>query len=100
MIKKILLLSLTFSAAAVFAPANINGALNGRVTDANDAAIGDLSVSLINTETGREFSAVSDETGNYSFPLVASGIYRLTVEKQNFKMRKNGTVQRVFRSQL
>ncbi len=87
MIQKItlLLLTLTFSAAAIFGQANINGALNGRVADANDSNVGGASVRLINTETGKEFSAASDEAGNYSFPLLPSGIYRLTIEKQNFK---------------
>lgn len=69
---------------SIFAQASINGALSGRVADANDSAVGGAELVLTNVETNRTIAAVSDEAGNYSFPLVASGIYRLTVEKSGF----------------
>lgn len=69
----------------VAAQANINGALKGRVNDASDASVQGATVNLTSIETNKSFSSVTDESGVYSFPLVGSGVYRLTIEKPGFR---------------
>jgi hypothetical protein len=81
----VLFLVILLNAALAAAQANINGALKGRVADANDAAVTGANVSLKNAETGRGFSAVMDDAGNFAFPLLQPGVYSLTVEKSGYK---------------
>ena len=83
----ILILNINF----VFAQANINGALRGKVADGNDALIVGANVVLKSADTGKELTTVTDEGGNFSFPLIAPGNYSLTVEKSGYKrnLREN-----------
>lgn len=80
--------------ASGFAQANINGALRGKVADGNEALIVGANVILKSADTGREFTAVTDDAGNFSFPLIAPGNYSLITEKSGYKrnVRENISV--------
>ncbi len=59
--------------------------LDGSVTDSSGAAVPRAALRLVNSETGESYQAVSNESGNYDFPLVKPGRYSLTAELSGFK---------------
>lgn len=70
------------------------GTLSGTVTDPSDSSVPGAKVTLTNTETGTTFEAVSDDRGEYRFPLLPPGVYDIKVEKSGFAIqsRKGITV--------
>jgi hypothetical protein len=61
-----------------------NGALVGNVKDESGAAVPGATITAIETRTNISRTAVSNETGNYSFNNLASGIYRVEAELVGF----------------
>lgn len=61
------------------------GSIAGQVTDQSRAVIPSVTVTLINEGTSAERQANTDASGNYVFPLVAAGKYRLRATAQGFK---------------
>ncbi len=67
-------------------PAQVStGSIAGQVTDASHAVIPAVTVTLTNQGTGIQRTAKTDTSGNFVFPLVAPGLYRLRAESQGFK---------------
>src|SRR3984957_20404117 len=58
--------------------------LYGRVTDAQGAAVIDAKVTLTQTETRIQRTSVSNRAGEWEFPAIPVGAYRLSVEKAGF----------------
>ena len=75
------LLSGLFSASAQ----ETRGAILGRVSDASGGAVPGAQVKAINTATGVELSAVTNESGNYTLPYLLAGTYRIEAQAQGFK---------------
>ncbi|MEJ7606137.1 MAG: carboxypeptidase-like regulatory domain-containing protein [Bryobacteraceae bacterium] len=72
------------------------GTLLGRVTDSTEAIMTGAHVSLRNADTGVRFSAVTNKTGDYMFPLLVPGPYTVTVEQSGFKTQtRSGIMVRV-----
>ena len=61
------------------------GALTGTVKDSTGGVIPGVSVTATNIETGLERSALTSETGSYSFSLLPPGNYRLKFAAGGFK---------------
>ncbi|MEZ5399342.1 MAG: carboxypeptidase regulatory-like domain-containing protein [Bryobacteraceae bacterium] len=61
------------------------GSLTGLVTDPSQARLASASMRLINEGTGVALSTTSSSAGEYTFPLLASGSYRLEVELAGFQ---------------
>src|SRR5882724_7217346 len=59
--------------------------LQGLVTDNSGAVITGAKVTLTNQGTNVSVTTNTNETGNYSFPLVAVGDYTVKCEMQGFK---------------
>jgi hypothetical protein len=59
--------------------------LGGTVTDPSGAAIPGATVTVQNTETGLTRTAKSGTGGDYLFPALPVGTYKLTVEKTGFQ---------------
>jgi len=59
--------------------------LRGTILDKSGAAIAGATVTLFNVQQGSERSVSSGETGAYEFLGLSPGIYRLQVEKENFR---------------
>src|SRR5207302_7325681 len=57
----------------------------GLVTDSTGAVIQGAKVTLTNTGTNVVLTTSTNETGNYSFPLLQVGDYSVRVEAQGFK---------------
>ena len=69
------------------AHAQYRGALQGTVTDAQDAVIPGAKVSLIDKETNRTLEATTDESGRYIFNGLAPRPYKMEVTKDGFKKK-------------
>ncbi len=59
--------------------------IQGLVTDTSGAVVSGAKVTITNVGTGISRSGDTNETGNYSFPLVLVGNYDIKVELQGFK---------------
>ena len=59
--------------------------IRGVVTDPSQASVAAAVVVLRNVETGIERTVATDEAGQYVFPLVPPGNYRLTARSPGFK---------------
>ena len=77
------------AAACVLVPALISAQttaeISGRVTDATGAVLPGVDVTLARVDTGTTRSAVTNETGAYSFPSLNPGPYRLQASLQGFR---------------
>lgn len=58
--------------------------LSGRVSDADDAAVGGASVTATNLDTNQKQTATSDAEGRYRFSYLSVGTYRLAAEAAGF----------------
>jgi hypothetical protein len=91
-----LLLSLLFVVAGLVLPLRVkaqtaaSATVVGTVTDQSNAAIPGATVKLVDVATGVSTTATSNASGQYTFPTVTPGTYRVEVTKSGFK---NATVQ-------
>ncbi len=76
--------SILLSVAAMRAQVS-TGSVAGRVTDPASAVVPAASVSLTNQGTGLEKSMKTSGAGDFMFPIVEPGIYKLRVEAVGFK---------------
>jgi hypothetical protein len=61
------------------------GRILGRVADPSGAVLARVKVTLVNDATGTSSNAQTNESGDYVFPQVAVGSYRLEFEQTGFK---------------
>ena len=64
---------------------NDRGTITGEVKDQGGAVIQNVTVVARNNGTAAESKTTTTETGNYTIPSLAAGIYTLTVEVAGFK---------------
>lgn len=64
--------------------AQTTGSITGAVVDANGAAVPNATV-VIKGTGGQEFTVVTNDSGIYRVPSVASGVYSVTTSAPNFK---------------
>jgi trimeric autotransporter adhesin len=57
--------------------------ITGTVTDSTGAVIPGATVTVVNQETNVPMTTVTDETGGFTVPYLAPGIYTVNVEKSN-----------------
>src|SRR4030095_4201009 len=65
--------------------AQVNSTIGGTVEDSSKALIPGVTIRATNTQTGVTNTTVSNESGAYNFPVLASGTYKLTAELPGFK---------------
>ncbi len=61
-----------------------SGQFNGRIVDPTGAAVPGAVVTLLDVQTGFSRNTTTNTQGQYLFPLVAPGEYKLTVTKTGF----------------
>lgn len=61
-----------------------SGAVLGTVRDATQAVVANARITLMNVDTGIQTSTTTDEGGNYLFPNVKLGRYRVSAEMAGF----------------
>jgi Carboxypeptidase regulatory-like domain/TonB dependent receptor len=71
------------------------GTITGRVTDSTGAAMGNVQVSIVQTQTNFHFTSITNEDGIYRVQSLLPGPYTVTFEAQGFKrlVRENLTLQ-------
>jgi hypothetical protein len=63
----------------------VNGTLLGTVNDSSGATVANSKVTATETGTGAMHQSSTNESGNYTFPDLPPGTYRVTVEASGFK---------------
>jgi hypothetical protein len=61
------------------------GEFTGRVTDPSGAAVAGAKITVTDLATGVERQTESNDTGNYTVPLLPPGKYQLTAQKEGFR---------------
>ncbi len=64
---------------------SFRGSMVGLVTDANGAIVPEAKVTLTEIRTAVERTIVTNSTGNYTFPDIIPGVYKVMVSKSGFK---------------
>jgi hypothetical protein len=78
-----------FLALAISAYAQTGtGKIQGTVKDATGAVLPGAKVSIVQTQTARQFSTTSTELGFYLFPSVQVGPYQITIESSGMETWK------------
>ena len=72
-------------AALPLAGQDARGTLLGRVTDSSDALIVGAAVKASNTQTGVQYTSITNSSGDYMLPFLIPGSYTITVEMQGFE---------------
>ena len=70
--------------ALTFAQGPDSGAINGTVTDSSGAALPGVKVTATSPGLQGEQSSVTNQQGNYRFPSIPIGVYKLTYESAGF----------------
>ena len=63
----------------------IRGTITGTVTDSTHAVVPGATVTVTNSATGISSTAVSNQQGSYTIPLLSPGVYQASVELPGFK---------------
>jgi hypothetical protein len=90
------------AAGAVLAQVVITSTILGTVTDPQGAVIPGAKVTLTNVDTGIQWIAATGNNGDYRFPNLIAGHYKVEVNNQGFAPTvstvvplENGTIQRI-----
>jgi hypothetical protein len=73
--------------------ADVGGRIAGVVTDPSSAFVSGVTVTLTNTSNGTKQTAVTNDQGQYSFPVVAVGRYELEISAPGFQAYKKIGIQ-------
>jgi len=73
----------------------VYGSISGAVTDASGAAVPNARVTITDTGRGVTYSAITNESGNYTQGLLTAGVYDVRVESAGFSafVQKNVQVE-------
>ena len=77
--------ALLFGLVLIAFPQADTGVITGRVVDASDAAVPNVQISIVQTETNFHFASDTNNDGIYRVQSLQPGPYRLTFEAQGFK---------------
>jgi hypothetical protein len=75
---------ITLYSSSLFAQA-VNATLLGTVTDVTGAVVANAKVTATETNTAISRTTQTNESGNFTFPDLAPGLYTVTVEQAGFK---------------
>lgn len=74
-----------YTLTPVLRPQSTNASLTGRVTDPSNAVIANAKVAAISAGTNAHYETLTNPSGEYIFPNLPPGPYRVEVEKPGFK---------------
>jgi hypothetical protein len=69
------------------------GEITGRITDSSGAAAPDSAIALTNLATNAVRTTLSTGAGDYTFPSVPPGLYKVRVERPGFKTETSNNVE-------
>jgi hypothetical protein len=90
LLKTFLLFSI--AAGAAFSQVTTTARLDGTVTDPQGASVPGAQVEVVQTATGQNFHAVTDDKGYWALPSLQTGGYKVTVTHTGFRSATNGNV--------
>ena len=76
----------------------VNATLLGTVTDASGAAVASVKVTITETNTGISRASQTNDSGNYVFPDLPPGTYKVVAEQAGFKRESRAGVDLVVNS--
>ena len=76
---------LAFGSPALVHAQAVKGALVGNITDDGGLAIPGATVTITETSTNISYNTLTNESGNYSFPNLKDGTYKVVAELTGFK---------------
>jgi hypothetical protein len=88
----VLLLSL-LALSAIPALGQTFGEITGRVSDASGGAVPAATITLTNISTNAIRSTVSTDSGDYTFPSLPPGMYKIKTEHPGFKAATSNNVE-------
>ncbi len=88
-----IVLNLVLNLATPVLAQSTGGRIFGRVTDPTSAVVPGVKVTLVNEESGVARSAQTDASGDYAFPAIPVGLYRLEFDLAGFKKNVRRGVQ-------
>ena len=80
-----LLALLCMTGSALLFAQSTGGRILGRVSDSSGAVLAGVTVTVVNQATGVAQESVSGESGDYAFPQVPVGVYRVEFDHAGFK---------------
>src|ERR1700674_3505090 len=85
-----MLTAVAFLASSAFA--QNNGSITGTVKDHSGAVVAGASVTATDREVGVAQTTVSNAEGNFIFPQLPPGTYKVTVELKGFKKAEKSEI--------
>ena len=82
---KMLIVGLAIFMTQVAIQAQTTGSLSGTISDQSNAVVAGATVTLVNTATAAERSAVSSSTGTFDFQALQPGTYTISVDASGFR---------------
>jgi hypothetical protein len=82
---RLVILSLCLICSTLLSAQGTGGRILGRVSDASGAVLTGVKVTLTNEATGVSSESTTNANGEYGFPQVAVGVYRLEFDLTGFK---------------
>src|SRR5215469_12762318 len=76
------------SSSATWAQGASTGSVQGTITDPSNAAVSGATVTLTDSSTSAERTAVTNDAGRYIFPNVPPGTYDVSIGKTGFRTTK------------
>jgi hypothetical protein len=67
------------------AAAQSTSSFQGTIFDPQDAPLANAKITIVNSGTGIESKATTDANGDFLFPTLTAGKYKVTIERDGFK---------------
>ena len=71
----------------------ITGSIEGRITDASEAVLPGVEITVTSDATGQVRTGLTNETGRYNFPLLPSGTYTVQTAFPGFRTEIRNGIQ-------
>jgi len=84
-LRSVFVLVVAFLAFATLALADPTAVLTGFITDPHSAAVPGAKITVVNLNTGVQYTVESNNVGLYNTPPLEPGVYRMTIGKDGFK---------------
>jgi len=94
----VILGTLLFGLSAPVMGQAVNATLLGTVTDSSGASVANAKVTITETNTGISHASQTNESGNYVFPDLPPGTYRVIAEQTGFKRESRAGIDLVVNS--
>jgi hypothetical protein len=90
--------TLLFGLSAPVMGQAVNATLLGTVTDSSGATVANAKVTITETNTGISHASQTNESGNYVFPDLPPGTYRVIAEQTGFKRESRAGIDLIVNS--